>query len=150
GDQYSAYIYDVKLGRELKLPVNLPYHEQKALPIPSLSFSPDSSKIAWEEDQFLVGIKDFVIFDLINHSSIIVPYPAKEKSLNDYRLTHLIWSLDGKEIYLHTIASEDTYYKYDVASKKISKINAHEFGDLSVFKPPHLQERGIGQGRVMK
>jgi hypothetical protein len=158
----SNYVYDTKTREDYRLPTTA-----SAI---NIRFSPDSERLVWVAGTTVRPAETFEIMNLMDHTLISVPYPEEARTLHDYRMTKPRWSLDGKEVYLATIAyPTGAYFRYSLQEKKISRIDGryqpwnndgHNDGfgihfieegkDLPFYKPPCMQWRCVEGGRPMK
>ena len=158
---FTSYIYNTISGEDYKLP-NLG-------PISRLEFSPDSKKVLWINENHKEKQQNLAVVNLENLSLESIPYPVDPFSLGDFRFAEAKWSLDSQDIYLGMIAYSDAaYFKYDVKSKQMYKIDGrhHYFHDykgtpeqeiqfienqnkMVYYKPPCLQWQCTNQGKAM-
>jgi hypothetical protein len=155
------YVYDTKTREDYRLPTN---------GYASIRFSPDGERLAWVAGTTVEPAETFEIMNLMDHSLISVAYPEEARTLHDYRTTEPRWSLDGKEVYLATLAyPTGAYFRYNLQEKKISRIDGRfqpwnndgrnegygihfieEGKELPFHRPPCIQWQCVEGGTPMK
>lgn len=137
--QFSSYLYDLKHGKDYKLPID--YDPPTFLP--QVEFSPDSKKLAWPAVNPKRGSQRIVIMNLEDFTSQVRPYPLDVRTLGDYRATIAKWSPDGRYVYFGSIAFPvGAYYKYDVGAGEFARIDGDDGhfiengNELSYYKLP--------------
>jgi hypothetical protein len=129
---FSSYLYDIKHGRDYKLPIN--YESATSISQgkyfsldPQVEFSPDSKKLAWPAVDPQRNSQQIVIMNLENQTSQVRSYPLDVRTLGEYRTTIAKWSPDGKYLYFDSIAFPvGAYYKYDVVAEQFARIDGHD------------------------
>ncbi len=130
--QFSSYLYDLKHGKDYKLPIAYdparlyPQHKYFS-PHPQVEFSPDSKKLAWPAIDPNNDSQRIVIFNLESQTSQVQSYPLDVRTLGNYRMTTAKWSPDGKYVYFENLAFPvSAYYKYDVGAQTFSRIDGQD------------------------
>lgn len=125
--QSHSYIYDLKLNTERTLPRPGGYDAWPA-------FSPNSNMLLLDTDN--AKTMKLYLFDIASSQVKEIPFPEHATGdPNPYFVG--FWSMDGKSIYVAFAVGkkQPNYYRYDVASKKYTKISGHLVNDgrIAVF-----------------
>ena len=162
GGRFTQYLYDLTTNEDYRLttPERITHSE----------FSPDSKKIILLNNNVKERQENFIVMNLEDKSFESVIYPIDIILLKDFRGVTARWSLDARYIYLGAISyPEGAYYKYDVESKQMIKIDgkyishrdSQDYKDLGIhyieeqkelqfYRQPCLQWSCGNQGKAMK
>ncbi|MGH1404856.1 MAG: hypothetical protein ACRBDL_11505 [Alphaproteobacteria bacterium] len=115
-------------------------------------FSPDSTKLAFLDFSENTGV---IIVDLNDFNQTLISYPRlSEIPQSDLRsVGDLMWSKDGKYIYVYYVGDvneeyKQAYYKINVSEKSFQKINGHD--DNKSFRSIFVEDGVVARTHIFQ